>query len=306
MSNTITDYSNTIIYTITCKDQTITDVYVGHTVNFVQRKHAHKQSCVNTKCVNYKCKLYEVIRNNGGWDNWKMEIVDFFNCCNQFEARQKEQEYFISLNATLNSIEPNPPPKPIEVKVKKIKIIQTKTILVCESCKFKTSNENYYNRHLMTANHNKNINCMKIQNVPIKTSLYEDTDCQKFHCDICDYNTSRHSQYSRHMLTTKHKNNHLATQPGQIVPLKKYECVCSKIYNDRAGLWRHKKKCSQLTIQPVEHVLENTLTPPVSDVPLPAFDMNLVLELFKQNQEIKDMIIDQNEKILEFSKQHQL
>ena len=33
------DYSNTIIYKITCLDPNITDVYVGHTTNFVQRKH---------------------------------------------------------------------------------------------------------------------------------------------------------------------------------------------------------------------------------------------------------------------------
>ena len=66
------DYSNTIIYKITCDDSNISDLYVGHTTNFVQRKHAHKQSCINEKSPNYKYKLYEVIRNNGGWENWKM------------------------------------------------------------------------------------------------------------------------------------------------------------------------------------------------------------------------------------------
>jgi len=105
MPKTDIDYTNTIIYKITCKDPTVTDVYVGHTTNFVQRKHAHKQSCTNTKSRNYKCKLYDVIRNNNGWDNWNMEIVNFFNCKDAYEARQKEQEYFILLNATLNSVE---------------------------------------------------------------------------------------------------------------------------------------------------------------------------------------------------------
>ena len=61
--------------------------------------------------VNYKSKLYEVIRNNGGWNNWNMEIIDFFNCKDHSEARQKEQEYFVSLNATLNSVEPFPTQK---------------------------------------------------------------------------------------------------------------------------------------------------------------------------------------------------
>ena len=95
MPKTEIDYSNTIIYKITCKDSNVNDLYVGHTTNFVQRKHAHKQSCINDKSPNHKCKVYEVIRNNGGWDNWNMEIINFFNCYDHYEARQKEQEYFI-------------------------------------------------------------------------------------------------------------------------------------------------------------------------------------------------------------------
>ena len=113
MPKTVIDYSNTIIYKITCKDTNDPDVYVGHTTNFVQRKHAHKQSCINNKSPNYNCKLYEVIRNKGGWNNWKMEIINFFECKDHYEARKKEQEYFISLNATLNSIEPMPTPTSI-------------------------------------------------------------------------------------------------------------------------------------------------------------------------------------------------
>ena len=50
------DYSNTIIYKITCKDSTVKDVYVGHTTNFVQRKHSHKQSCINYKSPNHNFK----------------------------------------------------------------------------------------------------------------------------------------------------------------------------------------------------------------------------------------------------------
>ena len=80
---------NTIIYKIVCKDLIIKDIYVGHTTNFVQRKHAHKQSC---KKLNHSYKLYNCIRDNGGWNNWNMTIVDFFSCKDGHEARQKEQE----------------------------------------------------------------------------------------------------------------------------------------------------------------------------------------------------------------------
>ena len=139
MPKTEIDYSNTIIYKITCKDPIVTDVYVGHTTNFVQRKHAHKQSCINDKSSNYKCKLYEVIRKNGGWANWKMEIINFFECHDHYEARKKEQEYFILLNATLNSIEPMPKPKPKEIIIKPEAIKET---FFCEKCQYKCNKKN--------------------------------------------------------------------------------------------------------------------------------------------------------------------
>ena len=41
------DYSQTIIYKICCKDPNITDIYIGHTSNFIQRKHNHKTNCCN-------------------------------------------------------------------------------------------------------------------------------------------------------------------------------------------------------------------------------------------------------------------
>ena len=80
MPRVTVDYSNTIIYKIFCKNPYIKDVYVGHTTNFVQRKHAHKQAVTNTNSSCYHTKVYEEIRKNGGWDNWSMEIVNFFKC----------------------------------------------------------------------------------------------------------------------------------------------------------------------------------------------------------------------------------
>ena len=157
MPKTEIDYSNTIIYKITCKDPNVTDVYVGHTTNFVQRKNAHKQGCINNKSPNYKCKLYEVIRNNNGWDNWHMEIVNFFNCKDHYEARCKEQEYFILLNATLNSIEPLPKPKNNVLYLEQNKSnkidIQPSSLFYCEKCEYKCSKKRDYEKHTLTQKH---------------------------------------------------------------------------------------------------------------------------------------------------------
>ena len=157
MPKTEIDYSNTIIYKITCNDDNIKDVYVGHTTNFVQRKYAHKQSCINEKYG--ICKLYDVIRNNGGWNNWKMEIINFFNCKDHYEARIKEQEYFVSLNANLNSIEPLPKPKPIIIEPVTENLIEVEpnqkstNEFVCELCEYITHNKKDYFKHTNTNKH---------------------------------------------------------------------------------------------------------------------------------------------------------
>lgn len=69
-----------------------------------------------------------------------------------------------------------------------------------------------------------------------------------FECKSCDYKTSRNSQFLRHLLTDKHKNNEKSTDfqqkstnINQKVPL--FACECGKKYKERTGLWRHKKVC---------------------------------------------------------------
>ena len=166
------DYSNTIIYKITCIDSANNDTYVGHTTNFVQRKHAHKQNCTNTRSANYNCKLYETIRNKGGWDNWKMEIINFFNCNTHYDARKKEQEYFLLLNANLNSIEPFPPQKTaMHTNVSN----HVKVNYHCDVCNIKTRNKKDFNRHLLTARHIKETP----GNLCIEPSIMPTCDCGK-------------------------------------------------------------------------------------------------------------------------------
>jgi hypothetical protein len=70
----------------------------------------------------------------------------------------------------------------------------------------------------------------------------------QFLCEKCDYNTFNRKDYKKHLETIKHKNNVLTTLGDNLSPKsikKTYICQnCQKEYKDRAGLWRHKKKCS--------------------------------------------------------------
>ena len=66
-----------------------------------------------------------------------------------------------------------------------------------------------------------------------------------FCCDICDFVTSKNSDFSRHILTQKHINNSLATFGNNPATEKTLVCeFCKKIYKNRTGLWRHNKQCN--------------------------------------------------------------
>jgi hypothetical protein len=87
------------IYKICC-DDCPEFVYVGSTKAFRERKRRHK-SRVNTS---RKEKLYNTIRENGGWDNWRMVIIEDCGEISFTEARIKEEEHRAKLNANLNMV----------------------------------------------------------------------------------------------------------------------------------------------------------------------------------------------------------
>ena len=306
------DYSNTIIYKITCKEPTIKDVYVGHTTNFVQRKHAHKQSCTNIKSINYSCKLYEAIRNNGGWNNWNMEIVGFFNCKDHYEARKKEQEYFELLHATLNSIEPMPKPKQKLIvnppTTPKITIDKSQPInkitYNCEICKVKLQNLKCMETHNRSNKH------IKKQKQIADNQYYNMTTSKilKYSCEKCKYITDNKKDYSKHLLTAKHqkRENILHKNPGtdNEADEKIYYCNCGKTYKHHSSLWNHKNKCSGIkdptlivnddSIRgvPDKNPEEENKVSITNNIP-----MDLILEVIKQSKEIQNVLIEQTKEL---------
>lgn len=106
MPKTQTDYSHTIIYKICCKDPSISDIYIGHTTNFTQRKNCHKKNCCNKNNKNHNQYVYQFIRQNGGWDNWSMIQIEEKNFENKREAEAREHYWIELLNASLNSNKP--------------------------------------------------------------------------------------------------------------------------------------------------------------------------------------------------------
>ena len=93
-----------VIYKIKSLDQKIDYCYVGSTQNFIKRKWNHKSRCnvINKKNDN---KLYNTIRENGGWDNFEMTPIEEYLCDTPLQARMREQVLIDEIEKNkLNSI----------------------------------------------------------------------------------------------------------------------------------------------------------------------------------------------------------
>jgi len=268
------DYSNTIFYKIYCKDSAIDDLYIGHTTNFVQRKYAHKQGSKNNKSSNYNCKLYKTIRDNMGWDNWSMEIIAFHNCDDLYAAKKLEQSYFEDYKATLNSIEPLPKPKP-----KLMKYTPPSERPHCNVCDVYFGSTNLLDIHNTTNKHRQNIINSDCLTTDESKNGGGSMSSGKFVCKKCCFITRSKKDYNRHLLTRKHTKN----KRGTVIYPQSFVCdECRKSFNTRSGLWKHRAKCNCVAQEQTQ----------VATLPTP-LDSSLVIELLKQNQEFKEMMMDQ-------------
>ncbi len=288
MPKTDIDYSNTVFYKIHCKNPDVKDVYIGHTTNFVQRKHGHKRSCANPKADNYNCKVYNVIREFGGWNNWKMEIIAFRECADSYEARKIEQQYFEEHNATLNSIEPMPKPKVTPPKVVK----PEKIIPKCETCNVFFPTKTAHEVHNQTNKHLKMVIKHNTSNTNTNSSP---ENHMQYNCELCHYNTLNKKDYNKHLLTQKHIIL-TTSDPTTEQQHHTYTCDCGKIYKHRQSLHNHGIKCTYDTS--VEESNESTDNTVIND-------SATIAELLRQNQEFKQLMIDQSKQIQETQAQLQ-
>jgi hypothetical protein len=94
-----------IMYKIVPKNPELKYCYIGHTINFSNRKNQHIRNTSNENDnKHYHLKHYDVIRQNGGWDEWEMIEIEQFKGKTKLEARIREQELIDEYQANLNSL----------------------------------------------------------------------------------------------------------------------------------------------------------------------------------------------------------
>jgi len=96
------NYGNGLIYKLCCNDTNIKEEYVGSTVDFTERKRCHKKSCNNVNGKIYNLKVYQFIRENGGFENWSMVLIEKYPCNDILELKSRERYFIELLKSRLN------------------------------------------------------------------------------------------------------------------------------------------------------------------------------------------------------------
>ena len=109
----------------------------------------------------------------------------------------------------------------------------------------------------------------------IKTSK----NIKNFSCEKCKFYCSKKGDYTRHLLTAKHKGNKNGTEKTS-KNIKSYTCFCGKTYKVASGLWKHKIVCNKrVSIDcNTNNNTDDTTTPTNKD--------QLILDLLAQNKEL--------------------
>jgi hypothetical protein len=119
---------------------------------------------------------------------------------------------------------------------------------------------------------------------------------QSQYCSFCKIQCTRQTEWNRHIKTKKHFGN---INGNQWKP-KFHDistCNCGKIYSNRSGLWKHKKKCNIKNEESIdikdkdiqssnEREFINVITKSQDDF------KNIILEVVKNNSEFQKQMFD--------------
>lgn len=96
---------NYTFYRIYSKNSEVTECYIGSTKDLHTRIIGHKSMCNNKNSSHYNTYIYEYIRNNGGFGEFEIEIIDIINF-SKTDRLLHERKLIELFGANLNLILP--------------------------------------------------------------------------------------------------------------------------------------------------------------------------------------------------------
>ena len=104
MSGKAIDYATTPVsfYKLVCNNPEIKSTYVGHTTNFIKKKADHKMRCFNENNNNYHLKIYQTIRANGGWSEFRMIEIEKRIVKDKRKSERIETDFMEQLQSDMN------------------------------------------------------------------------------------------------------------------------------------------------------------------------------------------------------------
>lgn len=141
-----------------------------------------------------------------------------------------------------------------------------------------------------------------------------------FKCTYCNYETCRKSDYTKHLSTRKHKkyeinnstiynssDDELVINESNLEYLFNNEstiCYCGKKYSSRQSLHVHQKKCKVKNNKQENNKQDDTDLNYENDVMNST--ENIIMELIKDNRELRELLMEQNKTIQEIIKNNSL
>jgi len=110
------------------------------------------------------------------------------------------------------------------------------------------------------------------------SKMDSENNVYKYVCEKCNFKTCNKYNYSKHILSLKHKKQELDSEKCE----KMYYCNCGKKYKYDTGLYKHKKKCQG------EKKEENTIIQSDNKDDM----KDLVFKLINENQELRKTITE--------------
>jgi len=122
-----------------------------------------------------------------------------------------------------------------------------------------------------------------------ETISKEKKETNNWNCDACGTICQTEKQFLIHQESNKHKRNLNAKNETHFTPKNPNTIcdICNIEFNSRTTLWRHKKKCNNKESIDMAYMTEK-------------IDASLVMELIKQNKELQQQLVFNNNQLNSF------